>query len=154
MSLLTPLQASAEQKLLTEFTIFNNLPTELRLKIWGLAASGRMVVWDKNGVSRLSKGFGGILQANRESRSELRHKYTIFYAGIMIHSNISGTKVEKTYKVKQGRRKLRISPVFMDYEQDIFGWHFTPSTLESSLRLGFWSYVILVDPHTQTYELT
>lgn len=118
MSSVAPIHA---QKPLTEFTIFNELPVELRLMIWNMAAQGRLVVWGR--YMPKNEDFGA-LQACRESRGELLHKYKRFH-----YHGPGWPSFPDSATKRYGPPKL------INYDTDIFGWQYDMSALATEANV-------------------
>lgn len=130
MSPTISVQKPTKPKPLTEFTVFNKLPTELRLKIWNLAASARMVNLPSCVKLRTPQTFG-VLQACRESRNELRHRYTHFYSLSSQDSFSAGDGAQ----ISRDGLRVRTDPVFIDFETDVFSWEQSLLNLEVEIGL-------------------
>lgn len=117
---------------LTNFTVFGKLPTELRLRIWRLAAHRCFV----SIVFCRDPGFGqcpetfGVLQACPESRNELRHRYKVFH----FHNYADAAHGDPEHEEYTPPWKtFRESAVIINYENDIFGWQWNLLSLRFAL---------------------
>lgn len=142
-------QTPAERKPLAEFTIFKKLPTELRLKIWKLAAISRIVDFPFR-FENCASSMLGALQACQESRRELRHKYTLYYslqgAGVKRidtlrrrDNSLYPLSIRDSTAELGTQHILHGTPVFIDCEKDIFHFPVHYTALKRELLGGGWS---------------